>query len=93
MWDKLAICLGVTIVQIHAYKANNPHNPNAAALAALQQWRDGRNAGYPTTWEFLLGKVKEAYGINVANELREKIRIEKNWTQGMHMLYTCVCGV
>ena len=88
MWDKLAIRLGVTISQKDAYKRNNPHASDDAALASLQQWRDGKNDGYPATWEFLLGKVKEEYGINVANTLRGKIKIEKNWTQGVHM---CLC--
>ena len=91
VWDKLAIRLGVTIEQISANRRDNPHSPDVAALTSLQQWRDGKNTRYPATWEFLLGAVKEEKGINVADKLRGKIRMKKNWTQGVHMLCSCVC--
>ena len=48
-------------------------------VKALSFWRNGKCAGFATTWEFCLGKISKLIGPFVAEQFEK--RVAENWQQ------------
>ena len=97
-WEKYAISLGLSIEKVKSCKGL-PQG-DMGGLLALKHWRDGKcGSGYPGTWKFLIGVIKDCLGPNVAEDLKKKVIAKKMWTctnqaGGFSALYiTAFCGV
>ena len=62
------MALGVPVEQAKAYIVKTS---DTGGLDALCYWRNGRSGEeYPSTWKFLLDKIKETHGSNVAEKVK-----------------------
>ena len=66
-WYYLAIALGVPFEQV-----KHLQQIQTGGIEALCYWRYGESGqNYPTTWRFLLDKIEERRGLNVAQRVKE----------------------
>ena len=79
LWYDYAISLGLS-ADMMKYYVEQPQEA-LRGLLALKYWRDGQcGSGYPTTWKFLLGVIKDRLGSNVAKDLEELIITNDTWS-------------
>ena len=61
-WYNLAVALGVPVERVRQFQ-----QIKTGGLEALCYWRCGESGqNYPTSWRFLLAKIEEHQGHNVA---------------------------
>ena len=76
-WTQVAIALGVPGAQVKAYKRRDD-----GGLDALAYWRDGRCEEHiPTTWRYLLEKIKAEAGKRVADHVKNDICAKEDWSE------------
>ena len=79
LWYEYAISLGLS-ADMMKYYVEQPQEA-LRGLLALKYWRDGQcGSGYPATWKFLLGVIKDRLGSNVAQDLEELIITNDTWS-------------
>ena len=66
-WYNLAVALGVPIERVKQFQ-----RIKTGGLEALCYWRyGGIGQSYPTSWRFLLAKIEEKQGYNVAQDVKK----------------------
>ena len=82
LWDEYVILLGLSAEQRN-YLSTHILQESRRGMIALTHWRDGHcGESHPSTWRFLLDKLKSVpnVGPRGVEKLKKKVAANKEWT-------------